>query len=126
MERSDINTEIKKKLKKQYESLNPVELKKQIVKLQNYLFKIVENNPFYRERIKEKREKIKECVGVYFSRQKICRIRQRVVAEMSQWIIILYRSLLDTTGGRVRQMKLLYIKGFGKFYFFIAKVNLSF
>ena len=66
MERSDINTEIKKKLKKQYESLNPVELKKQIVKLQNYLFKIVENNPFYRERIKEKKEKIRECVGVDF------------------------------------------------------------
>jgi len=65
-ERSDINTEIKKELKKQYESLNPVELKKQIVKLQNRLFEIVRNNPFYRERIKEKQEKIGKCVGIDF------------------------------------------------------------
>jgi len=66
MERSDINTEIKEELKKQYESLNPVELKKQIVKLQNRLFEIVRNNPFYRKRIKEKQEKIGECVGIDF------------------------------------------------------------
>ena len=66
MERPDINTEIKRELKRQYENLNPVKLKKQIVKLQNYLFKIVENNPFYREGIKEKKEKIGECVGVDF------------------------------------------------------------
>jgi len=58
MERSDINTEIKKKLKKL------------IVKLQTRLFKKVKNNPFYRERIKEKQKKIRECAGMDFFRQK--------------------------------------------------------
>jgi len=62
----DIEREVKRELKRQYENLNPVELKKQIVKLQNYLFKIVKNNPFYRERIREKKEKIGECVGIDF------------------------------------------------------------
>ncbi|MCD6408537.1 hypothetical protein J7L87_05770, partial [bacterium] len=62
----DIEREVKMELKRQYENLNPVELKKQIVKLQNYLFKIVKNNPFYRERIREKKEKIGECVGIDF------------------------------------------------------------
>lgn len=57
MECPEISQEIKKQLTEQYKSLNPVELKKQIVKLQNKLYNIVRNNPFYRKRIENKKVK---------------------------------------------------------------------
>lgn len=59
MECPEINEEIKRKLTEQYKSLNPVELKREIVKLQELLYKIVRTNPFYRKRIEEKKEKNK-------------------------------------------------------------------
>ena len=66
IECKEISEEIKEKLKNQYKTLNPAELKRQIVKLQNVLYKLTINNPFYVKMEIEKEEKNKRCVGVDF------------------------------------------------------------
>ena len=66
IECKEISEKIKGKLKNQYKTLNPAELKRQIVKLQNVLYKLTINNPFYVKMEIEKGEKNKRCVGVDF------------------------------------------------------------
>jgi hypothetical protein len=53
----EIDESIKKNLTKQYESLNPVELRKDLLALQNLLLKAVKKNPFYRKRLELKKKK---------------------------------------------------------------------
>ena len=53
----EIDESIKKKLTKQYESLNPVELQRNLLGLQRLLLKAVKKNPFYKKRLELKKKK---------------------------------------------------------------------
>jgi len=55
MECENIDEKTKKKLKEVYESLNPVEIKKKLIELEDKLFEMVR-----RKRLKEKGEKIEK------------------------------------------------------------------
>jgi hypothetical protein len=53
----DVKGDVKRQLKLQYQSLNPVDLRKEIVRLQNILYQTVKKNPYYQQIKRLKKEK---------------------------------------------------------------------